>query len=571
METLKRGLNRWLVMGAMLCCVTALGCSRFSQWRNVSGSHKDHPVSFTDRAEFECKVADTLQLQNDPKCVDAYFQAARLAWRDVQRSSSAGNPNCQAHQVYQKALSSLIIEGQRFHRLDARNYLRVCTANGSINIPVEHIGFPQVPDDFDELEVVDDYCPNKLNHVYCNSGVGVPVVVTRFRRPSERFVRDEQNFAATVVLRENEVGSAIIELYDPLCVSNLGCDENELRIAKDKTAPIANVLNTTHRHRVRAFFQPGLVKPEKEGLFLLEPYQPGKIPLVLVHGLMGDTLSWSNMVNELHARPEFVDRYQLWTFEYPTAEPFLLSAAILRRHLNQLVQVLDPDGADPALRQMVFVCHSMGGLVAKMQVSESEDLIWQSISNSRFEDVKMAPSTRSRFAEIVYFRPAPYVSRIIYLGTPHNGTPLTERPVGRMSALLVRTPKEMQVEFRQLLKDNPDKFSLELSKRIPTSLDMLKPSCPMLHAINKLVVRPDVTMNSIIGTGRWMIGTGESDGIVPVASARHYQTDTEQFVDAGHAKLVDDDIVINHVLCLLREHYSQSQANHEQPAMQVAD
>ena len=81
-----------------------------------------------------------------------------------------------------------------------------------------------------------------------------------------------------------------------------------------------------------------------------EPFQPGKIPVVLVHGLASSPLTWSHLQNELRTQPGVLDRYQVWTFRYDTGSPFLTTAAELRRQLAELRRIYDPCGADPNMR-----------------------------------------------------------------------------------------------------------------------------------------------------------------------------------------------------------------------------
>ena len=51
---------------------------------------------------------------------------------------------------------------------------------------------------------------------------------------------------------------------------------------------------------------------DKAGLYLVEPYQPGKIPVVLVHGLLSSPLTWAPLFNDLMADPKLRQRYQFW-------------------------------------------------------------------------------------------------------------------------------------------------------------------------------------------------------------------------------------------------------------------
>src|SRR5205807_1028895 len=84
----------------------------------------------------------------------------------------------------------------------------------------------------------------------------------------------------------------------------------------------------------------------RTGIYLTEPYQPGKIPVLFVHGLLSDPLTWATMFNDLRADPELRARYQFWFYFYPTGIPYLETAAELRRELAELRAALDPEHRD---------------------------------------------------------------------------------------------------------------------------------------------------------------------------------------------------------------------------------
>ena len=44
---------------------------------------------------------------------------------------------------------------------------------------------------------------------------------------------------------------------------------------------------------------------------LLRPYEPDKIPVVMVHGLASSPLAWIPMLNELLRDPKIHERYRL--------------------------------------------------------------------------------------------------------------------------------------------------------------------------------------------------------------------------------------------------------------------
>ena len=67
------------------------------------------------------------------------------------------------------------------------------------------------------------------------------------------------------------------------------------------------------------------------------------------------------MMNSLENDPWLRTRFQYWFFYYDTGNPVTYSADVLRTSLRLIVEQLDPDGTDAALRQMVIIGHSQGG------------------------------------------------------------------------------------------------------------------------------------------------------------------------------------------------------------------
>src|SRR5262249_61670201 len=75
---------------------------------------------------------------------------------------------------------------------------------------------------------------------------------------------------------------------------------------------------------------------EKTGLYFLEPYDPTRIPVVFVHGLMSSPYTWVKTINGLQQDPELRKRYQPWVFGYATGNPILYSALRLRQELAKV-------------------------------------------------------------------------------------------------------------------------------------------------------------------------------------------------------------------------------------------
>ncbi len=418
--------------------------------------------------------------QGHPACVDDYFQAAALAWPELERHGSQPQVfTGPAAQVYHAALTQLVAAGQRFKRLDPRRGLQVRTATGRLNIPTRYQGFSWRADEIDSLLPVGDYSTRELNHIYRNHGLGVAMIAAHYRRPGERFRRVNQVFAATVVLRPacdglKSSSEYVLDVFDPLRVSTISTACGPASLARDLSAPIAFRMSQENRDYVTRFLQPGTTD-ENAGLFMLEPYQPGKIPVVFIHGLLSDPTTWANLANEIQSQPDLMERYQIWGFEYATGEPFLASAAALRQQLREVVPTVDPCGTDEALAQMVLVGHSMGGLIAKLQITWGGDPLWSAVSCVPFERLVASPSARQTLAASFYFEPSPLISRVVFIGTPHRGSPWARRPVGRLASQLVEESPAVIGAHDQLVCDNPDAFSTEFTRVFPPALTCWSP------------------------------------------------------------------------------------------------
>jgi pimeloyl-ACP methyl ester carboxylesterase len=106
------------------------------------------------------------------------------------------------------------------------------------------------------------------------------------------------------------------------------------------------------------------------------------------------------MINSLTADPELRRRYQLRNYVYSSGNPLPISVGELRDALTAMVQQLDPEGKDPALRQMVIIGHSQGGLLTHCTAIETGDRIWSGLRTERFEDVKMSEADRTRLRRL---------------------------------------------------------------------------------------------------------------------------------------------------------------------------
>ncbi len=505
--------------------------------------------------------AEALDRQNLAQAVDQYYRAALLAGQLLQAWGPAPTAERQiVWETYHQALQGLIVSGQRHGRLDPRRSLVVQSAGGKV-VPIAYHGFAWRPCDFNELVPAANHQSGEITQHHLAPGLGLPLVGVRAGAGhDEEFFRPRQPFAVTAVLRPVTASSpefgaceSVLELYNTYSISRACWAGRGVPLARDLTAPMSLIVEQAPRQYLRGFTAPTdtAVKPK---LILTEPYQRGKIPVIFIHGLYSDPITWADTFNDLRAQGDLYAQYQFWVFRYPTGGAVLESAAELRANLVRVRQVYDPQQTDTALDAMVLVGHSMGGLLAKMQVTNSYDLLWNEAATQSLDHVRAPDQVRLQLARDFFFEPMPQVSRVIFVGTPHQGSTLARRAVGRISAKLVSYGSEADAQYRQLMEINRDVFKPTVARSRPTSLDFLDPDSPFLNALARMPIQPSTRLHSIIGTGGATSWIEPNDGVVDVASARHPGVCSERYVPAKHEKLHRDQESIAEIARILRIH-----------------
>ena len=519
---LMRDPANWLSSGlaalVLLACTT--GCRTFRPGWFVPG----------DEAARYCREASRLEKAGSDCSVDWYFAATRLRWEAI-AALPPGTCAAGDWQAYNASLAALLHSACETGRLDPARGLVIRNGPRQATIPVVHHGFPWQECDFQRLLPPPTGHESLLRRRYGGPGVGVPLVSQRRRdaaSPVEaRFYPPRSAFAATALLRfadgpiaDGFPTAAVLEFYNPLAVQKLRGAADEAPLAADLTAPLAAALDETSRTYFAGFVQPGS-SDDQARLMFLEPYQPGKIPVVLVHGLFSDPQSWADMTNDLRAAPGFAQRFQIWVFRYPTGQGFLQSAAKLRGELAAALEMLDPEAADPALRHMVLIGHSMGGLIAKLQVTHSEDRIWGRLADRPLEEIVTNDAGRMFLTQTCFFDPSPQVTRIVFIATPHAGSLPSSAVIGEGISHLVRPSSQQAEMHRQLIADNPGVFNPLIERRFPTSIDLLTPRSPLLEVMRQMRLAGGVKLHNIVGVSQPLSLDGPSDGVVSAASADH--------------------------------------------------
>jgi hypothetical protein len=286
------------------------------------------------------------------------------------------------------------------------------------------------------------------------------------------------------------------------------------------------------------------------GLAMLHPYRLGRIPVVFIHGTASSPARWAPMLNELENDPVLRDRMQFWFFTYNTSNPILLSAKELRDALRKALSDLDPDRRDPALREMVLIGHSQGGLLARLMVTDSGTRFWDNIAKEPLARLKMSEETRELVKGSMFFEPLPFVKEIIFICTPHRGSFRVTGLVLDLVRRFVTLPARVVKGVADLAKDNP--HALANFTHTPTAVDNMLPGQQFIRTLSSSPIAPWVTTHSIIAVRGVGPPQGLSDGVVKYESAHLDGVASEKIVHSGHSAQDKPD-TIEEVRRILRE------------------
>ena len=372
------------------------------------------------------------------------------------RLTNTARPGSAQHQINQTATETLVsaLQARQFAPVTLRDGKTLSVAGGSDRT--------MDPRSADELVPASALRIERLRVRATQGGAGAPYVVRYV--PSSPHLSGQPGItpkagiteAVTAVLRSDR-GQPQLVFYRTSKDDDVVINGRRAKLATDFTAPLAYMLSKGRNRSmdIRSLIRTDLTM-DQAGLFQFSPYDPDKIPVVFVHGLMSRPETWVPAVNDLLADEKIRERYQFWFFLYPTGLPVWATAAKLREEMDRFRTTLDPRRANPNLDRMVMVGHSMGGLVSGLQIRTGGKHLWQQFMNTPPEKLDLTPQTKERLLRIINFGPRNDVGRVVFFSTPHRGSDLAVNPFAEFFARLVRLPftiaQRDMITIRQALR-----------------------------------------------------------------------------------------------------------------------
>jgi pimeloyl-ACP methyl ester carboxylesterase len=462
-------------------------------------------------------------------------------------ASFATAPECQerGRAIHNQALTELV----RVTAIDRPS------SPGAWQMPLVGLGIEvdsestlQDPARLQTVDLAENYQITGFYNRYRGDGIGVPVIGQwcnqegRVHLEVPAYLGKTALAPGTLVLRPTAPAldgawrSAPVRLtmhdpYQTACVDWSGC---RMPLAYDRTTGFGII--ASRQRQFSAIATIGVLQSSfasvETGLYTPRPYSPGKIPVVLVHGLASSPATWLIDVNELVNDPEIAPYYQFWAYFYPTGQPIPLDALQLRLAIRQARRDFDPLGQDPAFDRMVVIGHSLGGILSRMLTLESGQAVWDSVLTVPSSQFHSSPETENVLRSALIFHPESSVARTVYIAAPHRGSPVASGPWGNLLTQFARPNAELEALRNEVVaRYGPQAF------RAPTFragfvIQNLRPDSPLLQAIAQLPDNPNVPYHSIILHRAFR----DTDGLVPYASAHLDGAQSELYVRTRHTK-----------------------------------
>ena len=502
------------LIAAVTCIAFLAGCATAPQ--------TSHGPEYAPTASI-MREARSLSVPVEKRAAD-YLQAAAVTAPML--GSGIGTPACETYNAACGELTVLLraSEGGKLWN----HPLTLTGNNNSYRLRLEPAGSAVwAPNYFTTFERPDQVKEKLIRKKIIQEGVGGALVGVRIVNPPEKFMPAKGITAPVTATLDFHATDATLALRRPAKQPMTSVEGKTCPVAANFSAPIGyyqpppNLLLVS----LMAMLRSGHYM-EKTGLYFLQPYDPDRTPLVFVHGLFSTPFDWVQTINGLQADPEIRKHYQFWVFAYPTGNPILYSALRLREELARA------DKLYPNHRPYVVVGHSMGGMLAHMQVVTATQAMWEKTLGQIAKSIFRQNSSDSLIVRATIFQANPRIKRVVFICTPHRGSEMASSGLGRFGISLISLPLNIATKMKDALTSADLVQLTGSSKRLPNSITGLNPSNPVLPVINSAPI--SVPYHSIIGDRGKGDSPNSTDGVVPYWSSHLDGAQSECIVPGPH-------------------------------------
>jgi pimeloyl-ACP methyl ester carboxylesterase/predicted GNAT family acetyltransferase len=458
----------------------------------------------------------------------AFVAAARDTLRQLDRNPS----DAEARRAYNFAVAR-IFTVVRDAKLDPWTHPMRVGANGEFTLTWKRDPRPEwnlalydlIPTD--ELDFKGTYVKDHVT----KEGIGAPLVAKRelTAQQASAFFTPPYIYYSVTATAQFEGSRCVISINDPLAAESVRVDGHTYPLAADFTASYAMLLA---REKPQKLGLARMLRPQEYAatarVARLEPYNPNKSVLLVIHGLMDTPATWVLMLNDLRGDKDIRRNYQFWFYSYPSGYPYPYSAAILRQELDAIEEKF------PLRKPMVVIGHSMGGCITRTLITDTGTKLWTEAFGHSPAETQMPADTKRLLEQAIIFKHRGEIGRVIFMSAPHRGSDLASNWIGRIGSMLVKAPTTL-LKVNQTLRASltADPAALQL-KRLPNSIDTMAPNNRFVMGINTVPITKGIPYHSIIGDRGRGDTPNSSDGVVPYWSSHLDGARSEFIAPCGH-------------------------------------
>jgi pimeloyl-ACP methyl ester carboxylesterase len=423
---------------------------------------------------------------------------------------------------------------------------------------VDRMYFPS--EAIERIELAERLSVHGLRSRQYDDGLGVPAVAIGAKTQAAVGF-PAQSFALAVNLRFelDEAGAPRIVVSDASRPRRIDTALGSLPLARDVSTAYGTAAHLFDAELTAWQALRGTRGSERPEIRLLAPYDPEKTPVILIHGLASSPLAWVNVANELLGDPDISANFQIWLVRYSTGQPLLANRQQIATLIDNFRRQALAGSTEPP-RNAVLIGHSMGGVLARLLVTDSGSTLWQAAFMREPDMLQGPPDAVDAARQMLIFKPIGAVDEVVFIAAPHGGSVYADGTLAKLTRGLIHLPADTLSFLGALAQANPDLVSDAVRSSYlvggPTSFDTLSPDQPVIQAGRKLPIADGIEIHSIIGI-RDEDKPEKGDGIVPLVSAQWPQG-SENRVRGGH-DVQDEPETIKLLKQILRDRLRREQ------------
>ncbi|MEX5426231.1 alpha/beta hydrolase [Acinetobacter radioresistens] len=292
-------------------------------------------------------------------------------------------------------------------------------------------------------------------------------------------------------------------------------------------------------------------------LYMLEPYNPDKKVIVLVHGLASSPEAWIAVTNDIMGDNVLREHYQVWQVFYSTNMPIIESRFQIYALLQQAFKNLDPNA--PSAKDAVLIGHSMGGIISRLLVSQADlsETALQKMNSYQLVQYRNEPMIRERLR----LQPINNFTRAVFLATPHKGTRYADRWFTLAARKIIRIPGTFVNAIGESLR-NDDLSIKDILQQVDRSLIQNGPSnlsykSKFIDLTEDVMPVDGLVYHSILGNNTDSQDPNViTDGVVTYQSAHLEGAASEKIFKGGHSIQITPETILE-LRRILRQHLTE--------------